>query len=124
MPAFHGSYASTSPPAVGMSFDRHGTTVVTDRGCLGASRSPDEWRDDRVLREQSGDPENDFHETRAVRREERREVVPGEPDMVEQERKRVRRDERGEGFQVSGAARGRQAEKMRADAGGTAHLDP
>ena len=58
-------YRKTFP--VGMSFDRHGTTVVADRGCLGASRSPDEWRDDRVLREQSGDTENDFHETRAVR---------------------------------------------------------
>ena len=31
-------------------------------------------------------------------------------------------DERGEGFQVRGAAWGRQAQEMRADAGGTAHL--
>ena len=41
--------------AVGRLFDRHGTTVVTGRGCLGAGRSPDEWGDDRVLRERSGD---------------------------------------------------------------------
>ena len=55
VPAFHGSFASTRPPAVGRLFDRHGTTVVTGRGCLGAGRSPDEWGDDRVLRERSGD---------------------------------------------------------------------
>lgn len=88
MPAFH---VHKPPAVVGKSFHPHGTTVFVGRGCLGASRSPDEWSDDRLLGAQSRDTWSSFHETSAMRREERCEVVPGEPERVEQERKHVRR---------------------------------
>ena len=82
------------PPAVvGKSSHPHGAPVFVGPGCLGASRSPDEWSDDRLLGDQSRETWNSFHETSAMRRE-RCEVVPGEPGRVAREREHVRREGR------------------------------
>lgn len=83
----------TPPAVVGKSSHPHGAPVFVGPGCLGASRSPDEWSDDRLLGDQSRETWNSFHETSAMRRE-RCEVVPGEPGRVAREREHVRREGR------------------------------